>query len=297
MTDRAENLLVAHPDWETLQVKGPDRLSWLNGLLTCDVDPQSPGRGAFGLILNKQGKIQSDVSLVYAPDSVWMAVAENTAKTLTGFLEHHLIMEDAEVADKTPGVAWICHYGATSSTDAAPSGTLAWGHIDWSGSSGTAWAVPRASLKAAAAELSARMGVALAQEQDWERFRITHGMPRFGADFDQRHNPHDAALERRAVSWTKGCYLGQEVVCMLDMRGKVKQRLLPLRIETSQPLEPGAVVSAGDGARAGEVTSCLLESTSGPVLAMARLNRPFYEEGQQLYVASAPATPLRSSPA
>ena len=81
----------------------------------------------------------------------------------------------------------------------------------------------------------------IGSEPDWQRLRIERAVPAYGTDYDDRDNPHDASLERRAVSWTKGCYLGQEVVCMQDMRGKLKRRIVTLAFDSRDPPAPGAI--------------------------------------------------------
>ena len=87
-------------------------------------------------------------------------------------------------------------------------------------------------------------------DADWEALRIAQAFGRFGVDFGEADNPHEAALDRRAVSWSKGCYLGQEVVCMQDMRGKLKRRLVALALEDSAEAPPvGSPVTAGDSER------------------------------------------------
>ena len=95
-----------------------------------------------------------------------------------------------------------------------------------------------------------------------------HGLGVFGVDFGERDNPHEASLDRIAVSWTKGCYLGQEVVCMQDMRGKVKRRLVAL--EGSAALLGSAAtqeVLAADGSVVGHVSSVHPSASGARVLA------------------------------
>ena len=77
-------------------------------------------------------------------------------------------------------------------------------------------------------EVARGVGGALGDDAAWEALRIERAIPRFGVEFDATTYPQEAALEKRAVSFAKGCYLGQEVVCMLEMRGHVKRKLVPL---------------------------------------------------------------------
>ena len=89
--------------------------------------------------------------------------------------------------------------------------------------------VPRRALDDVVGASRRGGGGALADD-DWPRVRVTHGVGLFGTDYGPSDNPHEAALERRAIAWNKGCYLGQEAVFMQDARGKVKRRLVVLRV-------------------------------------------------------------------
>ncbi|HEY6079381.1 MAG TPA: tRNA-modifying protein YgfZ, partial [Polyangiaceae bacterium] len=115
-----------------------------------------------------------------------------------------------------------------------------------------------------------------------------HGLGSFGVDFDQRDNPHEASLDRVAVSWTKGCYLGQEVVCMQDMRGKVKRRLVPLAGGgelLSQVSDGGQIteVLGPDGVSVGHVTS-VHAAPSGETRLLASLASSALESQSALTV-------------
>jgi folate-binding protein YgfZ len=79
-------------------------------------------------------------------------------------------------------------------------------------------------------------------------------VPRYGADFDETHYPQEAGLKERAVSFTKGCYLGQEVVCTLENRGQLRRRMMLIE---GEGLEPGQALEGADGKKLGEVRSTL----------------------------------------
>ena len=97
----------------------------------------------------------------------------------------------------------------------------------------------------------------------WNALRLECAVPQFGSDFGDTTYPQEANLEKIAVSFDKGCYLGQEVVCMLEMRGHVKRRLVAVVLDGSEPPSRGAVVSDEAGAVAGEVTSAAASPTLG----------------------------------
>jgi folate-binding protein YgfZ len=284
--DRAKQgaLVVLRPERGTITVTGRERKSWLNGLLTCDMGRVEEGRGAFGLALTKQGKILSDLLVVEGAGAVELGVAPGVSESLAATLDRHLVMEDAEIRDRSNDVAWIGLHGPRAVELAralAEERSLAFGAVELAPGGAAALVAPRRELSACAARLVelGRGTAHLADDRDWLAFRLEHGLGAFGVDFGPLDNPHEAALDRRAVSWTKGCYLGQEVVCMQDMRGKVKRRLALLTLDGGGALAPGdAVFDASGTSPAGQVTSALAVEP-GLTLALAQLKAPFFEPG------------------
>jgi folate-binding protein YgfZ len=269
---RQSAVIVPSPSWDTLVVTGPDRRSWLEGLVTCELKQLAPGQGTWGLVLNRQGKIQSVVWVVADSDSLWLALAPGTRDTVEPELARMLIMEDAELTRPSEAHTWFALHGPEAVERAAALAKLASGRsapIDWTGLGGAALVAP--SVRAADV-LAGSEGLQLGEE-DWTRLRLERGLPEFGADFQSQDRPHEAALERRAVSWTKGCYLGQEVVCMQDMRGKVKRslRVLAVAAPRDADVKAGAELLDASGQNVGTVTAVAFSEVAGSWLAMARL--------------------------
>jgi folate-binding protein YgfZ len=129
-------------------------------------------------------------------------------------------------------------------------------------------AVAAAEAEAYGERLAARVAAAsgvLATDAEWEAVRIEEGVPRFGVEADGTLYPQEAGLEKLAVAFDKGCYLGQEVVYMLENRGHVKRRLVPLEVDGAEPLARGEGVTTADGAAVGEVKSSLVGPSGKPV--------------------------------
>jgi folate-binding protein YgfZ len=200
---------------DTVIVRGPDRKTWLDGLVTCQVTAVVPGKAAYGLLLTKQGKIVSDVFLADDGTQLFIGLAPGHGTAVHELLDRYLVMEDAELSAPDGALSWALSADAQPGDAAPGDSALARGELEL-GTLRCAVAVARGAHdgSAPASELSALLA--------------GHGLGSFGVDFDQHDNPHEASLDRIAVSWTKGCYLGQEVVCMQDMRGKVKRRLVAL---------------------------------------------------------------------
>ncbi len=269
---------------DTLLVSGPDRKSWLDGLLTCVVADVAPGRAAYGLLLTKQGKIVSDVFLVDTGRELFVGVAPGQGAPVQALLDRYLVMEDAELMTPSAPVTWHLTYpaGSALSGDALARGVLSMGTLE--------------------AELAVSKGPATSEQAEPELAALLaeHGLGVFGIDFGQRDNPHEAALDRIAVSWTKGCYLGQEVVCMQDMRGKVKRRLVALDAEsalsgkaTAADAQGPEVVDAA-GAVVGHVTS-QHRAAGGGARLLASISSAALESPGELLVLGRPVRVVQGS--
>ncbi len=241
---------------DTLVVTGDDRVSWLNGLVTCDLLRMD--RGAYGFAVSKVGRVLSDVVVVADGDRLVVGVAEGRGGALAEELGRFLVMEDAELADETAGLAWLLAHGDVPGLLALPaSAPMALGP-----DGGGAACVPRARAAAVAEELG---GVSLAE---FSAARIRRGVPTFGVDFSEKTYPQETGVAARAVSFSKGCYLGQEVVCRLEMRGRVHRKLVHLVLEGEAPAV-GAAVRSGD-ADVGEITSTAPIDGASHALAMVK---------------------------
>jgi folate-binding protein YgfZ len=289
-------LAIKQADLETLVVTGNDRLSWLNGLLTCDLVKRAPGDATYGLAVARNGRVLSDATVVVdeAVGRVLVAVPSAVASALRVHLEHYLVMEDAEVSPSIHAFeAWAIHGPRSLHVlDAARAAGAVAGAVDRTGLGGAVVLAPaeRAEPVRAAIEQSvAAVAGAIGDEAGWEALRLERAVPRFGVDFDDKTYPQEASLEKTAVSFDKGCYLGQEVVCMLELRGHVKRKLVPLVLEALVPPERGAAVTDEAGVAVGEVTSAASSPTLGKVVAFAVVKRAYSEVGKHVVVAGARA--------
>lgn len=269
---RTDAVIRQASSWGTLLVSGPDRASWLNGLITSDVKPLAAAQGTWGLLLNRLGKVQSVIWSLNDGERLWLATAPGTLERVQGELDRRLIMEDAELEAPETEHAWFALHGPNAvsrATELARVAGGASGSLDWTGLGGAGLVVPGA----AAEQVRAASAGAWLEDEDWTKLRLERGLPEYGVDYGEQDRPHEAGVERRAISWSKGCYLGQEVVCMQDMRGKVKRSARVLRVEappdvrweSSEPLLDAA------GQPAGIPTSRAYSELAGAWLVMAPL--------------------------
>ncbi len=271
---RESVLVVPHPDLATLVVTGGDRETWLNGLLTCDVLKAGAGEATYGLAVTQKGRVIADVLVLKREADAVLAVPARTRDDLSAQLEKYLIMEDAEIA-KGDDEVFFAHGPKAS--------TLGGAVCDRTGLGGALLLVRGEEARAAlSAGVRAASGV-IGDDAGWEALRLERGVPRFGVDFDDKTYPQEAALEKRAVSFDKGCYLGQEVVCMLELRGHVKRKLVSFVAESTDAIPPGASITDRDGADIGKVSSSTLSPTLGHTIGLAMLK----------LAHTSPNTPLR----
>jgi tRNA-modifying protein YgfZ len=196
-------------------------------------------------------------------------------------------MEDAELSVGSFDV-WFVHGPRSSDVLAAvrAAGGVG-GVLDRTGLGGAVvLAAPEArDAVRAALEATATIGDATG----WEALRLERGVPAFGVDFDGASYAQEAGLEKTAVSFSKGCYLGQEVVCMLEMRGHVKKKLASVVLDGDPPAR-GADVADASGAKVGGVTSSIASPLLGRSVALAMVKRASAEVGTALSIGGHEAT-------
>jgi folate-binding protein YgfZ len=283
-------LVVPARDRAAILLTGKDRFSWLNGLVTCELMKREQGQGAYGLLVEKKGRIQTDLFVVPSTGDATLALAlpASLRDTMMATLDHYLIMEDAELS-ASDLVFFVAHGPrAAELRSLAPFA----GSVDLLGTGGMVLAAPAteaADLEARIAAEVARLGGVVVDDETWNEVRIAHGLPRFGVEFDATHYPQEAALEKLAVSFSKGCYLGQEVVYMLQERGHVKRKLVPLDLEGGEAPAKGTPVTTSDGAAVGEIRSASNAAASGKPTAIAMVKWAHAKPGTELRVGEQPA--------
>ncbi|MBX3211804.1 MAG: folate-binding protein YgfZ [Labilithrix sp.] len=284
---RESVLAVRATDRTGVVVTGRDRTSWLNGLVTCDLTKLGAGGAAYGLIVEKKGRIQADFFALpaRAAEALALAVPRGLEAAIVETLDHYLIMEDAEL-EQVDLVVWHLH-GPKAAAVAAALEVPFGGAVDLLGQGGAVVASPVSDAGALEEVLSARVteaGGLVADDASWEAVRIERGVPRFGVEVDATLYPQEAALEKLAVSFDKGCYLGQEVVYMLENRGHVKRKLVPLDVDGDAPLGKGEPVTTPEGVVVGDVKSSAVGPSTGKPVAIAMVKWAQAKPGAELRI-------------
>jgi len=290
-------VLLAAPGLGTLVVTGKDRQTWLNGMITCDLAPLKSGQGAYGFAVQKTGKILAELFILLDDDRILVGVPRDRVEGLLAHLDHYVIMEDVELEDASSSVAWAFAHGP-SGKDLAPlaraHGALAAAPVDMSRRGGALLAFEPSALDAALDRLQQKASSPVVRVDDdaWEALRVEIGLPKWNKDFSDENYPQEASLEDLAVSFQKGCYLGQEAVFMLQARGHVKKKLVLLAIEGGDPVPPSAEISAEDGKPLGSLTSATPSAEGDRVLALGFVKYKQAVKGTTLAVSGRRASVL-----
>lgn len=251
-----------------LEILGADRLRFLHNYVTCDVKALAPGAGAYGFFTNPQGRILSDAVILAHEDRLWLEVGQGQEEALAAHLKKFIVADRVEI--RPLEMMPILAVGPQSEAilDADLSSLPVWGH------KGAEVVIQRRGLVGGPAwALWAAEPVVEAQPVSFEALEILRaeaGIPRFGQDFGPDNFPQETGIEE-AVSYTKGCYLGQEIVARIHYRGGVQNLLRGLVFEGSEP-QPGALLLHG-GREAGRATTVVSSPALGRTIGLAILHR------------------------
>jgi tRNA-modifying protein YgfZ len=276
--------VVDRSDRGAVVVTGADAWSYLQNLVSADLDAVGDGEGAHSLLLTPQGKLDVDFRLLRVDDESWLDTDPGFGEQLAASLNRFRIRVDCEVTDHSGSWGSLAVRGpdAAARTDAlgvelpgAPHAHVRWEdavvvRVPWPGGDGFDVVGPPATVANAADRLSAA-GIPAVSAEAYEALRIDLGIPRQGFELDEKTIPQEAFLELDAVSFTKGCFLGQELVCRIDTRGRVNRYLRKLTgIEDGRPPRGSEIVS-GDKV-VGTVTSTV-DAADLPATALGYVRR------------------------
>ena len=288
-------------DRTKVRVEGPDRTTFLNSLVTGDVQGLPPGRAMTTLLLTEKGKVTGDLRILARPDAYLLDIDPLVADAVVGSIERHLISD--EVTLTRARAAHLGVYGpAARGLLARALGTtlppvpldamfdLALGGgarlwllgVDTSGTAG----IDAISLDDDLAVLWRRLldlGATPFGRDALETLVIEAGRPRAGVDMDETTIALEARMEP-LISYTKGCYLGQETIARATHQGHVNRILVGLEIEGDYPPDPRAKLWTPEGKEVGFVTSATYSPTVRRMIALGYARVGFDEPGTRLLV-------------
>ena len=282
-----------------LRVIGSDRLTFLQGMLSNDLASLIPGQGTYAALLTQQGKLVSDLRVYILDDEVWLDVPAGRAAAVREALERFIVADDVEFADAAEWQPLLSIEGAQAvrvalavfgeALDAMPLHShrlcrfetepvriVAATHTGARGFLvvGDAARTPALRARCLAAGAEAINAATL------DLLRIEAGIPLFGRDMDEATLVSEGG-RRDAISFSKGCYLGQEVGERVAARGQVQKKLVGLVYDGALVAEPGSKLLAADQ-EAGWITSAVWSPALNAVIALAYVRREHWEEGNTL---------------
>lgn len=275
-----------------VRVGGDDRVTFLHNLLTQDINGLAPGSAAQAALVTPVGKLVSDMVVWAEPDAHWLIVPRARVEAVVKGLEHYLITEDVTLEDQTAAHAILALQGPASQDFVKDvSGARA---IPYSltGSAGFLLLVPTEQSARLEKDLIAR-GAPKVESATLNILRIEAGIPWYGVDMDESNLLPETGLQARAVSETKGCYVGQEVVARMSTYGSASRKLMGLVCEGSSVSESGDSVMI-ETETVGAVTSACFSPALQKPIALGYIKRPHYEAGTRVTIMcgaqSLPAT-------
>lgn len=318
--DRAEYVSLSQgcgfvelSNWSSVTIRGQDRQGFAHNFCTNDIRRLSPGQCCEAFVTNVKGKILGHGLFTCREEEIVFVTVPDQGPKLVAHLERYIIREDVEVRDTTAERTYVLVAGgpparlafaALAAAATAPSeeklfspwlnglAELADVPVRW-----IRWDLlgevfcllletkpaeqPGVCQALRAAETVFPCAGFEHGEQAFHALRIEGGMPLFGIDFDEHNLPQEVGRDREAISFTKGCYLGQETVARIDALGHVNQRVVGVRFWSTEIPTRGLELSVA-GEKVGHVTSATFSPRLDAPLALAMVRREANRTGSRL---------------
>ena len=251
-------------------VSGDDATTFLQSLVSQDLDPIEQGASARSMLLTPQGKLGVVFRATRVGDEWWLDTDADFGSLLAESLNRYRIRVKVEIVDRTETTGLVSMIGNIDQPATNQPTTMLAIPAQWGDAAGTDLLGPLSEAH--------KMCELLAREHElwdagrFEAFRIEHGVPRLGIDLDDKTIPQEAFLDVDAVSFTKGCFLGQELVARIDSRGHVNRYLRRLAVDGAVVPPRGALVVAGEK-EVGAITSAAAVVGEDRVVALAMIRR------------------------
>jgi len=318
-----------------LNFTGPDRVRYLNAILTNNIKDLAAGQGTVSLLLNPQGHILAEMETYALTDHHLCISYAMIREQLVEWMDKYIIMDDVALADETerwgtlalegpkavaivkelagvdlhqlkelssvdarllpahPAAAPAAEEGSPPAVSQVPCRVV---KRSPGGVAGAELAVERYHLQTLwqiLLEAARKHGGGPAGYTALSGQRLAQGVPWFGYDFGEKQIPHEAGLENSHISYTKGCYTGQEIVERVRSRGHVNRRRVSLHFSGDDIPEPGVPLTAGDGKEVGSVTRAARVWDPPRIIGMGYVRKDAEAPGTDLYWSGGTATIIR----
>ncbi len=283
-----------------LRVHGKDHTDLLHRLSMNELRQMQPDDLLVNAFPDAKGKIVEAVFMVRRPDALELITGFQRGQSMATWLDRYIFIEDVSIDDITEEKALLLLVGPEADSLLSPGeARMHFTQLEWGGATVEVARVegllPNGILIRAASsdteriyqhclQLAAEKRLRLAGNRAFHALRVREGVPMHGHEFGEDANPYEAGL-KRYISYTKGCYIGQEVIARLDTYDKVKYDYTGLWIDTREPLAAPLAVLRHDQ-EVGKVTSAAWLPDAGRTAAIARIRRKALEEGGAFIVRS-----------
>ena len=297
---------VNRPDRTLLSLTGRDRVRWLNGMVSNNIRDLAPGHGVYAFVLSPQGHIQADIYAFNRGESLLVETDGAQGETVLQIFRKYIIMDKVEIEDLSEKTAIISLSGPKSAEllaalrlpanlaplqlcDAQLNGTAA------TLVRGDNPCVPNYELHVAGDKVNAvwsellNQGAMPAGHEALEMFRILCGIPKLGQDIRERTLPQETGQDR-ALNFTKGCYIGQEIVERIRARGAVHRAFVGFEVEGPAPSAGTKIQS--EGKDVGELTTVAAWPLKQKLLALGFLRKEFIDGSKTLTARDAKLKPV-----
>lgn len=294
-----------------VRVTGKDRQRFLNAMVSNDTARLQPGQGCYATFLTNKGKMVADFVVYADAEAYWLELEPHVVPPLLQAITWFVISEDVEFHDESAAWGMLSLQGPQAEqllglvSDQPIPVLPRYGHCPWSlagypvrlvrqshtGVPGYQLLAPLAMFGDLWQALWPHRAACAGQPVGMaalEVLRIEAGIPRYGQDITAETIPVEANLTE-AISYTKGCYIGQEVIARLDARGHVNRKLVGLRLEGTA-IPPAHAVIASAERDVGWITSAAYSPGQGAPIALGYVRREVWAPGTRLTIQTADAT-------
>lgn len=288
-------------DRTQIEVQGADRAKFLHGFCTNDIKALGVGQGCEALLTNIKGRVLGHVFVFATSQSLWLDTVSDQEEAIISHLDRYLIREDVQLIGRShergelvvtgPHAAQLLMldeglppYGSVARE--AFGNALDIRRADILGETGFLLSLPRSALQTTLLSLQA-VGCRIGSAEEFESRRIAAGFPYYGRDITDENIAQEVARTKQCISFTKGCYLGQEPIARLDAMGHTNRELRPIRFGAgAKPTAGAALLAAGSDDSAGVITSVApIADDIGQTDALGYLKTQFSQPETQVRVA------------
>lgn len=290
---------------------GADRVRLLHGQVTNDIKALKAGQGCYAAFTSPKGRMQADVHVYALAEELLLDFEPGLTQSLIERLDHHIVSDDVQAVDVAehyglfslqgpralevpglldPGLAVAPQSHGIVHRPDPELGDLYWVNHARAGSQGVDVFVPAADMAMVWDKLSLAvrsLGGRPVGGSALELARIEAGVPRFGVDMDESHLPPEAGLDRDGISYTKGCYIGQETIARIRTYGQVTKALRGLRFDPGAPMPVRGDKVFHNGREVGSLTSVIQSPRLGCPIALGYVRKECNAPGTALVVRSA----------